>query len=480
MFWYQHVLLHVYIRKSLQNNMFSPPTDSFSELKAQAPLPPKLTVNPLVITETDSVTLNCQTPSSVSVSECYFVIERRPARGFSCLKTLTGTELLTMSHQSSPAEVKVTCSYLKASQSPESDTSSIIIRISLPPKLTVNPLVINETDSVTLNCQAPSSVSVSHCLFYTLNGGSMRDSSCLQTLTGTELLKVSNQNKWTSSAKVEVTCFYTVKFGKSNSPSPHSDTSSITIHILTPQMSLQRFPGEYVLFTCTLPGSANPDTRCNLYFGEGRSPVNTTTTILNPKTTTTNQWFCQFSVTIDELLSRLRSVQQRDASCDYSVGSEPNSLSPRSDGYSLADVMEMELRTTQTIPTFSTTTGTTALTAGRPSASSPETPAEQTSVQPIGTSSITTGFGSTFRTTVEPASKIWILRSAAAASGCGVALGIVMLVLAGLWNRRRAGPEEVKRQQPQSENYETYHMYAAISEEPPAVKDMVYTTVQAH
>nr|XP_033482581.1 uncharacterized protein LOC117256947 [Epinephelus lanceolatus] len=201
---------------------------SFSEKKAQALLPPKLTVNPAVITETETVTLNCQTPSSVSVSQCYFHIERgKPGKVFSCLKTLTGTELLEMTHQSSPAEVKVTCFYLYGSSSPDSDVSSIIIRTSLPPKLTVNSVVINDTDSVTLNCQPPSTVSVSQCHFYTVNGGTAKVLSCLQTLTATELLKMAHQN---SPARIQVTCLYTVKIGEFNYPSPHSDRSSITIH----------------------------------------------------------------------------------------------------------------------------------------------------------------------------------------------------------------------------------------------------------
>ncbi|XP_049438570.1 uncharacterized protein LOC125892575 isoform X4 [Epinephelus fuscoguttatus] len=201
---------------------------SFAEMKAQALPPPALTANPAVITETETVTLNCQPPSSVSVSQCYYRIGRgKPGKVFSCLKTLTGTELLEMTHQSSPAEVKVTCFYLYGSSSPDSDVSSIIIRTSLPPKLTVNPAVIEDTDSVTLNCQTPSSVSVSQCHFYTVNGGTAKVLSCLQTLTATELLEMAHQS---SPAKIQVTCFYTVKVGELNYPSPHSDTSSITIH----------------------------------------------------------------------------------------------------------------------------------------------------------------------------------------------------------------------------------------------------------
>ena len=103
--------------------------------------------------------------------------------------------------------------------------------------------------------------------------------------------------------------------------------------VLKPQMSLQHVPGDHVLFRCSLPISANPDTRCNLYFGEASRPISTTNTEWRT-------WFCQFSVTTGDLLRRLRSVQQSDASCDYSLSSGPNSRSPRSDRYSLTGKSE--------------------------------------------------------------------------------------------------------------------------------------------
>ncbi|XP_027135629.1 uncharacterized protein LOC109140663 [Larimichthys crocea] len=462
---------------------------SFSEMRAQALLPPKLTVNPPMITETDSVTLNCQTPSSVSVSECYFRFVRGgPGKSFPCLQILTGNELLKMSHQSSPAEVKVTCFYLKVHQSPDSDVSSITIRISTPPELTVNPPVITETDSVTLNCQTPSSVSVSQCYFYTLSRGNIRGSSCLQTLTGTELLKMSHQS---SPAEVKVICYYTLKLGEEVSPSPHSDTSSITIHSQTPKMSLQRFPGEHVLFTCSLPGSANHDTKCNLYFGESRRPVRTAT--IMEKRSSKNQWICQFIVTIEDLLGHLRSVQQSDASCDYTLRSEPNSLSPRSDGYSLTDIMEKESHVTQTMTTSIVTT---ALTVSTAHTSTPVTPATQTSDTDMtsmnpgdndetrGSSVSTPGTKgtATSRDTASAGKRIWTL--AALATGCGVTLGIILMVSAIGCNRRRSvsGSEEVDKQEPENETSDTYHLYSTISEEPTgfALKDMVYSTVQTH
>ncbi|XP_068568142.1 mucin-5AC-like isoform X5 [Cebidichthys violaceus] len=538
----------------------------FCEMKAEALLPPQLTVSPPVITETDSVTLNCRTPSSVSVTECYFRIVRGgTAKHFPCLQTLTGSELLKMSAQSSPAEVKVTCFYLKEIPSPDSDMSSIIVRTSLPPKLTVNPTAINETDSVTLNCEAPSSASAPRCSFFTSSGGTVRSLSCLQTLTGSELLETSQQR---SPAEVQVTCFYTVKLGEKHYPSPHSDTSSITIHnnvetmptfttagvtvrtphasapetpetpespetsdsfhkiqaqdqpkpklivnpavisetetvtldcqtpssvpvhqcffytvrrgnakgftclqTLTgsellmmsqkissatvhvkcyytvmhgdistpsphsdnssitvqsqkPELSRQHFYREQVVFTCSLPASAHKDTRCNLYFGKASHPV-TTTTVLKTRSST-NQWFCQFTVRIDDLLRRLRPLQRRDASCDYSLGSEPNSLSARSDRSSLNDIVESTM--TQTEPTSTVTTA--GLTVNRLPASTPVT-IKQTPDQTVG-SSITASFLSTSLTPVKPTSeKITLM------IGGGVTVGVVLLGLTLLLSQSR-------------------------------------------
>lgn len=96
----------------------------------------------------------------------------------------------------------------------------------LPPKLAASADVITETDSVTLNCQAPSFVSVLNCYFYPVKTNVSRTFSCMETLTGTKLLELSEQ---TSPAEVEMKCFYTVQYGDLKSPSPHSHIYSITI-----------------------------------------------------------------------------------------------------------------------------------------------------------------------------------------------------------------------------------------------------------
>ncbi|KAJ4919577.1 hypothetical protein JOQ06_027659 [Pogonophryne albipinna] len=332
-------------------------------------LPPTLTVNPPVITETDSVTLHCQTPPSVSVSQCYFrTVRGKPAKVFPCRQTLTGTELLQMAERSSPAEVNVTCFYLHVYPSPESDVSSVIIRTLRPPTLTVNPPVITETDSVTLHCQTPPSVSVSQCNFYILSGGT-RVFSCLKTLTGTELLEMSQQS---SPAEVQMTCFYTLMLGGIHYPSPHSDTSSITVRsrtVYTPSISES--------------SSSSPLTQVK--------PTSGTLTSVNP--------------------------------------------GPDQD-----------------------ITGSSVTTPGIKDSSNTAAPQKTASAG--------------------------ILKFVAVVAGCGVTVGVILLVSGILCNNRRtAGSQEVKgRQEHHNENMETYHMYAAISEEPAAsdLKSIMYSTVQSH
>ncbi|XP_068998936.1 mucin-3B-like isoform X1 [Embiotoca jacksoni] len=330
-----------------------------------------------------------------------------------------------MANRRSPAEIKINCLYRVQQPeelwSPYSDIFSITVQTPLPPELAVNPPVVTETDSVTLNCQTPPSVSVSQCHFYTLSGGTVREFPCQNTLTGTELLAIANLS---SPAEVKVNCYYIVKH-----PSPYSNLSSITIQrtnqkeerttyvttffpsemsptgrestmtqttptqcettgldVRTPQLvtavsslttsltSVKSASGsstsallpvttlnptsrqkpqmsvhhdEYgVLLICSLPGSVKHDTTCNLYFGEGSRPVETTT--IRKKMNSKQQWFCLFTVTLEDFQRFLHSVQQKEVSCDYSSESEPNSLSPRSDGYSLTDILERESIMTRT------------------------------------------------------------------------------------------------------------------------------------
>ncbi|XP_040889512.1 uncharacterized protein LOC121179011 isoform X2 [Toxotes jaculatrix] len=321
---------------------------SFSENKAQVLLPPTLTVNPLVITDSDSVTLNCQTPSSVSASHCYFRFVRGgPAKSFSCLKTLSGTELLLLTHQTLPAEVKVTCFYLDGYQSQESIMSSIIIQ-NPQPKLTVNPLVITETDSVTLKCQTPSFVSVSQCLFYTVKEQNTRVASCLKTLTGTELLNMAHQS---SPAVVEVTCYYTAEHRGGQYQSPQSNISSITIQTLPPPTLTVNPPmireTDSVTLNCQTPSSVSV---FHCYF-------------ITVKGQTLNVLSCLTTLTGAELLhtTHQSSPAEVKLTCYYRV-KVFSATSPHSDISSITinNPVKEESHTTQTVLTFALTTDETS------------------------------------------------------------------------------------------------------------------------
>lgn len=90
----------------------------------------------------------------------------------------------------------------------------------------VNKQLIAETDSVTLECQAPSYLTVFRCYFVIVDTKSTTEISCMTSVTGRELLRRSQQ---AAPAVVRVECFYTLKYEDLNSPSPHSNIFSITI-----------------------------------------------------------------------------------------------------------------------------------------------------------------------------------------------------------------------------------------------------------
>ncbi|XP_039884494.1 uncharacterized protein LOC120731523 isoform X4 [Simochromis diagramma] len=241
---------------------------SFNEIKAQDLHPPKLTVSPLMITETDSVTLNCQNP--LPVFQCYFIISGyKIDKTAPCLWTLTGSEFLSLTHESSPVTIEVTCYYLLAYKSPMSNMSAITIQPPRP-ELTVNPLMIIETDSVTVNCQTPSSVNVTQCFLYFMRRRNSTSISCQQTLTGTELLSMAQQS---SPAEVEVTCFYMTEHKGRQYQSPHSNISSINIQTTRPELTVNPrmiTETDSVALNCQAPSSFSA-TQCFLYFTRRRN-----------------------------------------------------------------------------------------------------------------------------------------------------------------------------------------------------------------
>ncbi|XP_005951608.2 uncharacterized protein LOC102305586 isoform X2 [Haplochromis burtoni] len=449
------------------------PVSNMSALIIQTPRP-KLRVNPRMSIEPYSFTVNCQTPSSVNVSECFlYFTRRRKSTSISCQQTLTGTELLSMAQQSSPAEVEVTCFYSSEhkggqNQSPHSSISSISIQTAWP-ELTVDPRMIIETDSVTLNCQTPSSVNVSECFLYFMRRRKSTSISCQQTLTGTELLSLARQS---SPAEVEVTCFYRSEHKGGQYQSPHSNISSISIKIPWPELTVNPrmvTETESVTVNCQTPSSVSAS-ECFLYFMRGRKSTSIS---------------CQQTLTATELLSMAQqsSPAEVEVTCFYMLQRKGGQYeSAHSNIYSIS--IQPEKITLTSAPPLSTNFTS-------------DTIRRRTSI-------------------VASALKLLPV----VATGFGVSVAVISLAMTFVCVKRRSGDfsstrktdrggwmssneteaysmtnfvpcddpmkgsKQLNRQEYQTENISTYHVYSTIPEEPdetPTMKtDLAYSTVELH
>ncbi|XP_026204452.1 uncharacterized protein LOC113154447 isoform X2 [Anabas testudineus] len=215
----------------------------------------------------------------------------------------------------------------------------------------------------------------------------------------------------------------------------------------------RHFDHEHFFFTCSLPGLVEHDTKCNLYIGERSLPVLTTT--IWGKRTSTKQQFCQFSITINDLLRSLHLVQQKHASCDYSSGREPKSLSPRSDAYSLTDIVEKESSMVSINSAFTKTTGVTPRPAGVSTFLTETTTAifSSASTEITSTNQNHMNVASGDKTDVCAVhlcafkTQITIWKLVVVVAGLGVTLGVISLGLALHCTKRRTERSSNKRTQ---------------------------------
>ncbi|XP_053291264.1 uncharacterized protein LOC128451433 isoform X4 [Pleuronectes platessa] len=451
------------------NGHSSSPHSEISSIAIQTLLPPKLVVSTSVITETDRVTMDCQRPTGVF--QCYFYTEGGPTQRSSCQKTLSGSELLLMAGQSSPAEVKVRCFYTVRSgnghsSSPQSKISSITIQTLLPPKLVISTSVITETDTVTLDCQCPPGVF--QCYFYT-EGGPTQRSSCQKTLSGSELLLMAGQS---SPAEVKVRCFYTVRSGNGHSSSPQSKISSITINTLLPPKLVVSTSVITETDTVTLDCQCPPGLfQC--YFSTEGGP--------------TQRSSCQKRLSGSELLlmAGQSSPAEVKVRCFYTVMSgNGHSSSPQSKTSSITihKSVEIESHTMQTTQ-FPMTSGLTVSTRNPMGnvISTLRTPGEVTSALTVTTSRNAKEHVSTSSPTPEkPDMRMWTLKALGVTAAFGVTVGFISLGLTFHCTTRKSGNEKPNKQEPQNEQSVIYHKYDTISEEPSASapNDMVYSTLQ--
>ncbi|XP_061583131.1 uncharacterized protein LOC133448536 isoform X2 [Cololabis saira] len=503
------------------------------EIKAQAGSQPKLMVDRPVITETDLVTLKCQTPASVSVTECYFKTPYKSIySGSSCNRTLTGTELLSIEQRQSPAVITVRCYYSGTnegitSKSADSDASTIKINNLPQPKLTVNPLEITETHSVTVNCQTPSTVPVDKCYFHFGKVKPARSFSCLTNLTGAQLLSFTDQ---TLPATVDVTCFYLVSH-----QSPESTMSTITIRFPQPELVVNpRWITESnnLTLTCVTPSSVSV-AECVLYF---------------MRTKTFRIVSCVQTLAGADLLGMVQESSPADVqlTCYYTVeqrGARYQSLHSDTCVVHIERLEEKVSTTTQIMSTSVTkdfpkgSTGviTSSLTSDDPdtglTASSPAQTAGSLSDSPPSIPALESDRAATDASTgtsqppVRSATpKTKHLKLLVAVFGFGVTLGVILLGGAILSPKRRGVSRNYKRSRANfngdlttggnlspgdydsynmitsvpdadhpaesvvntdvfnHENADVYHMYATIAEDPCAPDQTAepYSTVQTH
>ncbi|KAM9534637.1 uncharacterized protein ACWYII_039517 [Salvelinus alpinus] len=210
------------------------------------------------------------------------------------------------------------------------DTFQYIEAQDPPPRLTVSSAVINEGDSVQLSCETPASFHVSHCYFYIEGGKNLPDSSCMQAITGTELLKRAGP---TFPAVVKLTCYYAV--GKSHT-SPLSDPVSVTVQgeLQKPDIDINDESSHGITITCVLPESVRDGSSCNLYTGDQPQAYKEAQAI-RMRWKSSVRLLCNFSVSKNNLFSRLQ--ERRDVSCDYRENTGFLSLSPHSDLYNFTE-----------------------------------------------------------------------------------------------------------------------------------------------
>ncbi|KAK7879205.1 hypothetical protein WMY93_034012 [Mugilogobius chulae] len=284
--------------------------------------PPSLTVEPSVITETDSVTLHCHPPDPTSVTLCYFFNEKGLGEtSSSCQVTVRGSDLLKS--QTPPAEVTVQCYYKtrgKQDNSPYSNKQTVTIQRLPPPDVTVEPSVITETDSVTLHCHTPDYVSVSLCYFSGINGLYRSSSSCQMTVRGSDLLKSQSP-----SAKVPVQCFYKTR----GTDSPYSSTQTVIIQSSRPEVVEVKVQMDLAEIVCSLPQSAK-SASCFLYFGESLHSISKA---LSGRMDKHKQTVLQIFHLFGRFAKIFRFCEVKEISCDYSL--ENGHKSSRSDGYDM-------------------------------------------------------------------------------------------------------------------------------------------------
>ncbi|XP_062401297.1 uncharacterized protein LOC134092446 isoform X2 [Sardina pilchardus] len=333
---------------------------------------PTLTASSSILSVTDSVDLSCAVSGSLPLSHCIFSLADKEANKYkvpTCQLSFTGEELLTWSDLVRlPATVRVKC-YTADEPSQHSRSVSVSVTASttvappLKPNLKISPAVLRESSTVQMTCEVPQSQSASLCVF-SLDGIAAAPysyKSCHISLSGVQIQKWTHQS---SPLEAKVGCYYLTAESAENIKSSLSVLVSLTVldRLQKPNITV-RHDGS-IAIGCDIPKHFGEATRCQLYTGDESKPY----IRIKTSKSASGDVSCQFTVNEDDLFRRLPSVGSRGVSCDYTVNTEPPSLSPRSDPYNFKVATA-----TETPTATSTLTSTTKIpaTATFPSSSGP-------------------------------------------------------------------------------------------------------------
>ncbi|XP_045547449.1 uncharacterized protein isoform X1 [Salmo salar] len=238
----------------------------------------------------------------------------------------------------------------------------------------------------------------------------------------------------------------------------------------------------YFSVLCLIPGSVSPDTTCNLYVGEESQPSFTAKIKKRKATSAAGEQFCQFTPNHSDLISGLQSVRSKEVSCDYRVSSGPNSLSPRSDGYSFTDLVGVYISdpTTKPFPT-ETAVGIRQGAVGV---------ASGVGMLLMGLTAVYLWRRTKKNNSQRPTSRQHDHSQCDLVMGAVSSAGMLDLRDAGVYSLITtlpftllpSGPVEENGQSSEKDNSDTYHVYSSIPDRPAtsAQTDGLYSLLQTH
>ncbi|XP_048029557.1 uncharacterized protein LOC125257144 isoform X2 [Megalobrama amblycephala] len=298
----------------------------------------KLTASASVIMETDTVQLSCENTEDLKMEMCYFNIygsDSNSKLSSSCQLSLTGSEISIWSEGQS-LSVRITCFYtVKNSQvlitSPHSDPVTVTIQNFSVVK--VSPDVLSESSSVKMICETPADVTVNQSFFY-INSDEKNmklSPSCELNLTGAEVLIWAAVK---SPASVDINCFYTIHEDGIDKPSSRSPAATVTVLGALQKPNIVYHSDDQSLVSCEILLSVRAGFICSLYTEEGLLHQT------DSQKSQSGDHYCLFYLSHSELFTRSVNSQ---LSCDYSLNTEPEIRSQRSDTITIRDLPQAKL-----------------------------------------------------------------------------------------------------------------------------------------